>query len=169
MVPTKWVYKEKKHERGIPIRCRARLVALGYKKLEGIDYKEVYARVGKYASARLLMPEAVQHDYDMGQLDVSAAFMHNPLEEPVFVKPLPRYEQTWEAWKLRKALNGLKRSGRAWFKHLQRILMELGLTVAHADESLYIFRDDSNGKATYILENIGLDSGSPEEAFTNCG
>ncbi|GJS91138.1 ribonuclease H-like domain-containing protein [Tanacetum coccineum] len=37
-IGTKWVYRNKKDERGIVVRNKARLVAQGYKQEEGIDY-----------------------------------------------------------------------------------------------------------------------------------
>ncbi|GKF35909.1 putative ribonuclease H-like domain-containing protein, partial [Tanacetum coccineum] len=42
-IGTKWIYRNKKDERGIMVRNKARLVAQGYTQEEGIDYdEEVY-------------------------------------------------------------------------------------------------------------------------------
>nr|GEV72788.1 hypothetical protein [Tanacetum cinerariifolium] len=42
-IGTKWVFKNKKDERGIVVRNKARLIAQAYTHDEGIDYKEVIA------------------------------------------------------------------------------------------------------------------------------
>ncbi|GKF66615.1 putative ribonuclease H-like domain-containing protein, partial [Tanacetum coccineum] len=44
-IGTKWVFKNKKDERRIVIRNKARLVAQGHRQEEGIDYEEVFAPV----------------------------------------------------------------------------------------------------------------------------
>ncbi|GJX37950.1 putative ribonuclease H-like domain-containing protein [Tanacetum coccineum] len=44
-IGTKWVYRNKKYERRIVIRNKARLVTQGYTQEEGIDYDEVFAPV----------------------------------------------------------------------------------------------------------------------------
>ncbi|KAI3770149.1 hypothetical protein L6452_01271 [Arctium lappa] len=44
-IGTKWIFRNKKDERGIVIKNKARLVAHGYTQEEGIDYEEVFAPV----------------------------------------------------------------------------------------------------------------------------
>ncbi|GJW04283.1 putative ribonuclease H-like domain-containing protein [Tanacetum coccineum] len=54
-IGTKWVYRNKKDERGIVIKNKARLVAQGYTQEEGIDYDEVFAPVARIEAIRLFL------------------------------------------------------------------------------------------------------------------
>ncbi|GJT65226.1 putative ribonuclease H-like domain-containing protein [Tanacetum coccineum] len=52
-IGTKWVFRNKKDERGIMIRNKARLVAQGHRQEKGIDYEEVFALVARIEAIRL--------------------------------------------------------------------------------------------------------------------
>nr|GEW09423.1 hypothetical protein [Tanacetum cinerariifolium] len=54
----KWVLKNKKDERGIVNRNKARLVAQGYTQEEGIGYEEVFAPVARIEAIRLFLAYA---------------------------------------------------------------------------------------------------------------
>ncbi|GKE90821.1 putative ribonuclease H-like domain-containing protein, partial [Tanacetum coccineum] len=54
-IRTKWVYKNKKDERGVVVRNKARLVAQGYRQEEGIDYDEVFAHVARIETIRIFL------------------------------------------------------------------------------------------------------------------
>nr|GEZ47419.1 copia protein [Tanacetum cinerariifolium] len=46
-IGTKWVFRNKKDERGIVVRNKAQLVAQGHTQEEGIDYEDVFAPVAR--------------------------------------------------------------------------------------------------------------------------
>nr|GEY85549.1 hypothetical protein [Tanacetum cinerariifolium] len=57
-IGTKWVYKNKKDERGIVVKNKARLVAQGHTQEEGINYEEVFAPVARIKAIRLFLAYA---------------------------------------------------------------------------------------------------------------
>ncbi|GJW12997.1 putative ribonuclease H-like domain-containing protein [Tanacetum coccineum] len=69
-IGTKWVFRNKKDERGIVIKNKARLVAQGYTQEEGIDYDEVFAHVARIEAIRLFLAYASFKDFMVYQLDV---------------------------------------------------------------------------------------------------
>ncbi|GJY66514.1 ribonuclease H-like domain-containing protein [Tanacetum coccineum] len=74
-IGTKWVYRNKKYERRIVIRNKARLVTQGYTQEEGIDYDEVFAPVARIEAIRLFLAYALFKDFVVYQMDVKSAFL----------------------------------------------------------------------------------------------
>ncbi|GJY84054.1 putative ribonuclease H-like domain-containing protein, partial [Tanacetum coccineum] len=88
-----WVYRNKKGEKGIVVRNKARLVAQGYKQEEGIDCDEVFAPVVRIKAIRLFLAYASFMNFLMYQMDVKSAFLYGTIEEEVYVsQPLAWYE-----------------------------------------------------------------------------
>nr|GEY53806.1 hypothetical protein [Tanacetum cinerariifolium] len=86
-IGTKWVLKNKKDERGIVIRNKARLVAQGHTQEEGIDYEEVFAPVARIEAIRLLLAYASFMGFTVYQMDVKSAFLYGTIdEETLFIK-----------------------------------------------------------------------------------
>ncbi|GJW01419.1 putative ribonuclease H-like domain-containing protein [Tanacetum coccineum] len=118
-IGTKWVYKNKKDERGIVIRNKARLVAQGYTQEEGIDYDEVFALVARIEAIRLFLAYASFKDFVVYQMDVKSAFLYGKIDEEVYVcQPLgfedPEFPD--RVYKVEKALYGLHQAPRAWYE-----------------------------------------------------
>ncbi|GJY05022.1 putative ribonuclease H-like domain-containing protein [Tanacetum coccineum] len=91
-IGTKCVYKNKKDERGIVIKNKARLVAQGYTQEEGIDYDEVFAPVSRIKAIRLFLAYALFKDFVVYQMDVKSAFIYGKIEEEVYVCQPPGFE-----------------------------------------------------------------------------
>nr|GEZ99559.1 copia protein [Tanacetum cinerariifolium] len=75
-IGTKWVYRNKKDERGIIVRNKARLVAQGHKQAEGVDYDEVFAPVARVEAIRLFLAFASYMSFPVYQMDVKSAFLY---------------------------------------------------------------------------------------------
>ncbi|GJT58634.1 putative ribonuclease H-like domain-containing protein [Tanacetum coccineum] len=79
-IGTKWVYRNKKDERGIVIRNKARLVAQGYTQEEGIDYDEIFAPFARIKAIKLFLTYASYKDFVVYQMDVKSAFLFGKIE-----------------------------------------------------------------------------------------
>ncbi|GJT09337.1 putative ribonuclease H-like domain-containing protein [Tanacetum coccineum] len=91
-IGTKWVYRNKKDERGIVIRNKARLVAQGHTQEEGIDYDEVFAPVARIEAIRMFLAYASYMGFMVYQMDVKSAFLYGQIEEEVYVCQPPGFE-----------------------------------------------------------------------------
>ncbi|GJW54671.1 putative ribonuclease H-like domain-containing protein [Tanacetum coccineum] len=146
-IGTKWVYRNKKDERGIVIRNKARLVAQGYTQEEGIDYDEVFAPVARIEAIRLFLAYASFKDFVVYQMDVKSAFLYGKIEEEVYVyQPLgfedPKFPD--RVYKVEKALYGLHQALRAWYETLSTYLLDNGFQRGQIDKTLFIKRVKSD-------------------------
>ncbi|GJR40795.1 putative ribonuclease H-like domain-containing protein [Tanacetum coccineum] len=91
-IGTKWVYRNKKDERGIIVRNKARLVAQGYTQEEGIDYDEVFAPVARIEAIWLFLAYALFMGFIMYQMDVKSAFLYGTIEKEVYACQPPGFE-----------------------------------------------------------------------------
>ncbi|GJW23485.1 ribonuclease H-like domain-containing protein [Tanacetum coccineum] len=80
-ISTKWVYKNKKDERGIVIKNKARLAAQGYTQEEGIKYDEVFAPVARIEEIRLFLAYASFKDFVVYQMNLKSDFLYGKIEE----------------------------------------------------------------------------------------
>ncbi|GKB74755.1 putative ribonuclease H-like domain-containing protein, partial [Tanacetum coccineum] len=80
-IRTKWVYWNKKDERGVVVRNKARLVAQGHRQEEGIDYDEVFAPVARIEAIRIFLAFASYMGFIVYQMDVKSAFLYGTIDE----------------------------------------------------------------------------------------
>nr|GEX77048.1 hypothetical protein [Tanacetum cinerariifolium] len=128
-IGTKWVLKNKKDERGIVIRNKARLVAQGHRQEEGIYYEEVFAPVARIEAIRLFLAYASFMGFLVYQMDVKSAFLYGTIKEDVYVTQPPGFkdpDHPDKVYKVVKTLYGLHQAPRAWHDTLANYLLSNG-------------------------------------------
>ncbi|GJW36049.1 putative ribonuclease H-like domain-containing protein [Tanacetum coccineum] len=155
-IGTKWVYRNKKDERGILVRNKARLVAQGYTQEEGIDYDEVFAPVARIEAIKLFLAYASFMGFIVYQINVKSAFLYGTIEEEVYVCQPPGFEDPQfpnKVYKVEKALYGLHQAPRAWYETLSTYLLENGFRRGIIDKTLFI----KKGKGDILLVHVYVD------------
>nr|GEV90443.1 putative ribonuclease H-like domain-containing protein [Tanacetum cinerariifolium] len=90
-IRTKWVYGNKKDERGVVVRNKARLVAQGHRQKEGIDYDEVFTLVVRIEAIRIFLAFSSYMGFIVYQMDVKSAFLYKTIDEEVYVIQPPSF------------------------------------------------------------------------------
>ncbi|GJV29712.1 putative ribonuclease H-like domain-containing protein [Tanacetum coccineum] len=163
VIGTKWVYRNKKDERGVVVRNKARLVAQGHRQEEGIDYDEVFAPVARLEAIRLFLAFASYMGFIVYQMDVKSAFLYGTIEEEVYVSQPPGFvdpDHPKKVYKVVKALYGLHQAPRAWYATLSTFLEKHGYQRGTIDKTLFIKKDNKDiilvqiycfGRASFFL------------------
>nr|GFB21645.1 putative ribonuclease H-like domain-containing protein [Tanacetum cinerariifolium] len=155
-IGTKWVLKNKKDERGIVIRNKARLVAQGHTQEEGIDYDEVFTPVARIKAIRLFLAYASFMGFTVYQMDVKSAFLYGTIDEEVYVMQPPGFqdpEYPSRVYKVEKTMYGLHQAPRAWYGTLSKYLLSNGFQRGTIDQTLFIRRQRGN----FILVQVYVD------------
>nr|GEU47523.1 putative ribonuclease H-like domain-containing protein [Tanacetum cinerariifolium] len=138
-IGTKWVFRNKKDERDIIVRNKARLVTEGHTQDEGIHYEEVFAPVANIKAIRLFLAYASFMGFMVYQLDVKSAFLYGTIEEEGLCKAFE---------KLMKDKFQMSSMGELTFF--------LGLQVKQKEDGIFISQDKY---VADILRNFGLIDG----------
>ena len=81
VVTSKWIYKIKHGVDGSVEKQKARFVARGFSKKEGVDNDETFASVVLYTSIKAIIAIALAIGWKLHQMDVKIAFLICNIEE----------------------------------------------------------------------------------------
>jgi hypothetical protein len=95
------------------VRNKARLVAQGFSQVKGLDFGETFAPVARHKVIRILLAFAALKGSKFYEIDVKSAFLNGVIQEEVYVRQPPGFENPKyldRVYKLSKALYGLKQA-----------------------------------------------------------
>nr|GEV17538.1 putative ribonuclease H-like domain-containing protein [Tanacetum cinerariifolium] len=144
-VGTKCVYKNKKDERGIVVRNKARLVVQGHRQEEEIDYDEVFTSMARIEAIRIFLAFASFMGFIVYQMDVKSAFLYGTIEEVMYVSQPPGFidpQFSNKIYKVEKALYGLHQAPKAWYETLSTFLLQNGYRRGTINKTLFIKKDN---------------------------
>ncbi|GJT94217.1 uncharacterized mitochondrial protein-like protein [Tanacetum coccineum] len=138
-------FKNKKDERRIVIRNKARLVAQGYTQEERIDYDEVFAPVSRIEAIRLFLAYASFKYFVVYQMDVKSAFLYRKIKEEVaWYETLSTYllDNGFQRGKIDKTLFNKRNKGDILLmSSMGELTFFLGLQVQQKKDGIFISQD----------------------------
>jgi len=165
VIDSRIVLRNKYLPNGTLEKRKARLVARGFAQRPGIDYDETFSPVARLGSIRLATALASEYGMTIEQVDVTTAYLNGTLEETIYMEPPEMMEDILElivrtepkesaihekarrmllalragdkVCLLKKALYGLRQSGRQWHSRLDRELKSLGASQSKNDPCVY--------------------------------
>nr|GEV09787.1 retrovirus-related Pol polyprotein from transposon TNT 1-94 [Tanacetum cinerariifolium] len=99
------------------LKNKERLVALGFRQEEGIDFEESFAPVARKKAIRIFLTNTSNKNMMIFQMDVKTACLNGELKEEVYVSQPEGFvdqDNPSHVHKLKKALYGLKQAPHAW-------------------------------------------------------
>jgi hypothetical protein len=115
-------FKNKQGEDGEVVRNKARLIAQGFSQVEDLDFGEIFALVAHLEAIRILLAFAAFKGFKVYQIDVKNALINGVIQEEVFVRHPPGFENPKyhnRVYKFLKSLYELKQAPRAWYARLK--------------------------------------------------
>ena len=153
LIGNKWVFKIKRDG-----TYRARLVALGYSQIPGVDYTDNFVPVAHDVSFRIALARMMVKKLDSLVMDVETAFLYGDIEEEIFMKSPVGMEEIdpgsslEECYQLKKGIYGLCQAARQFWKKFVDTIKEepFGFTVSPADPCM-LFKENNLGICIIIM------------------
>jgi hypothetical protein len=164
-IPCKLFVKEKVKSDGTFDKLKGRLVAGGHKQIwDGEDNSS--PTVG-WETVLMALATAAKHNLHLTVADVTSAYLNAPAVKPVYMTLPPQITEEllqlrpdWRSFagkggtlcvKLKKALYGLKDSGKLWYNHISDVLIKAGFISSDHDHCLFKKLDGDKHAAMVLL------------------
>jgi len=152
VIRSMWIFIHKEKSDSTFELHKARLVGDGAGQQVGIECGETFSLVVKPTTIKTVLSITTSRSWQIHQLDVKNAFLHDELKETVYMhQPLGFRDpkKPHHVCLLRKSRYGLKQAPRAWYKQLVDYVSSISFSQRKCDHSLFIYK--KNTHMAYIL------------------
>ena len=151
IIGCKWIFRVKNDG-----RHRARLCAIGYTQVAGVDFQDNFAPVVNDVAFRIAIVMMLANSWDADIVDIETAFLYGDLEEEIYMKVpegLSEHLETEfgndDCLMLVQSIYGLVQAARQYYKKFINVMVtKLGFEKCMADSCLL---KRSNDKGTLII------------------
>ena len=151
-IRTMWVWAIKTDQYGYVIRFKARIVTPGNRQRAGIDFNETFSPVARMESFFLVVGLAAELGLNLYGGDINTAYLNAELKISQYVLNIDEFpcKNPDNLYLVRKALYGLRQSGRDWNEELDFWMIDHGYQRCSTEPSLY-HRMKTNGIIVLVL------------------
>ena len=148
------------------VRYKPRLVAQGFRQVEGLDFTDTFAPVAGLSSVRVVLSIAAAKGFAVRQMDVVTVFLNSELQEEVYVSlSMGVFGEERLACR-NQSLYGLKQSPRCWYTTIDNFLItRMGFCRDRIDCCVYAH---DNGTILALYVDDMLIAGALGEAKLIC-
>ena len=116
---------------------KARLIAKGFRQIQGVEYDETFSPVVMLKSIQILLAD---FDYEIWQMDVKTAFLIGNIEKELYMVQPEGFvdpEGASKVCELQRSIYGLKQASRSWNLHFDEVIKAFGFVQNVEETSIY--------------------------------
>eukprot|EP00171_Calliarthron_tuberculosum_P023532 IDg23532t1 len=137
VIPCRYVFRIKAN-----VGPKVRIVAKGFRQIQGVEYYDTYAPVVSLTAVRLFLAIVACNDLHCDQMDVVTAFLNGDLTEEVYMEVPPGFRDPKRpnlVCRLLKAIYGLKQAPKQWYAKINSFLVDdLKFQACSSEPCLYL-------------------------------
>ena len=137
-IENKWIFKKKTDADGNVTVYKPRLVAKGFRQVQGVDYDEAFSLVEMLKSVRIML--AIATFYEIWQMDVKTAFLNGFLKEELYMMQPESFVDPKGAnkvCKLQRSIYGLVQASRSWNIRFDSVIKAYGFIQTFGEACIY--------------------------------
>ena len=157
IVDSKIVLKLKFHKDGTIERYKARLVALGFLQIFGLDFDDTFAPVSQLTTVRMVIALCLKFRIKPQHVDVKTAFLNSTLVHEIYIRLPKGVTVNGKSYgKLIKSLYGLKQAAHDWHQLQEMFILNFDsrFKKSSVDPCLFIIVDSANNLIVIISTHV---------------